>query len=509
MAKFFLADDNLSLLIQPQRYFLIGEKGTGKTAYAAYLSTAQYRNFEGHTTFIQQVDYLTMRALAEEHGLKDQDFVSCWELVLLAIAFQKMTKDKATFSVKLPLVFAAAKDILGKLAIADDAPLGDMLELLRSCKEAIEIVNEHMKDEADGRTYSSRGDFRRDVKSLRQFFFTAITSVEPRSSNLVFVDGIDVRPSNIPFAEYMTIVKSLVNAIWVLNSERLSTLPERHLRIVLLIRPDILEGVTLHNLGNKIRDNSVVLDWKTTYPVYRTSQLFKVADRMLASQQDDLPNFELGATWDHYFPYKLFNRARDKDEPSDEAFIPFLRYSFYRPRDIITLMSIMQKRMIDEGLGGSTQFGKDVIQNHRVRQDYSAYLLSEIKDSLSFYYQIDDYELFLKFFEFLDEFVEERTLEFDYDNFVVAYDKLLKHAASVKLEVPVIFSSADRFLQFLYELNIIAFFSEQRSGLGKRPYQRWCFRERSYANIRPKVSADCRYKMHMGIARALNAARFG
>ncbi len=218
---------------------------------------------------------------------------------------------------------------------------------------------------------------------------------------------------------------------------------------------------------------------------------------MLASQQPDLPNFEVGATWDHYFPYKVFNRSRDKDEASDAAFIPFLRYSFYRPRDIITLMSIMQKRMIDEGQGASTNFGKDVIQNLSVRQDYSAYLLAEIKDSLSFYYQIDDYELFLKFFEFLDEFVEERTLEFDYDKFVVAYNKLLKHAGAVKLEVPIIFSSADRFLQFLYELNIIAFFSEQRAGLGKRPYQRWCFRERSYANIRPKVSADCRYKVRV------------
>jgi hypothetical protein len=71
----------------------------------------------------------------------------------------------------------------------------------------------------------------------------------------------------------------------------------------------------------------------------------------------------------------------------------------------------------------------------------------------------------------------------------------------------VIFSSADRFLQFVYELNIIGFFGMQDGR--QSPYQRWCFRERSYANIRPKVSADCRYKMHLGIARALNPARYG
>ena len=34
---------------------------------------------------------------------------------------------------------------------------------------------------------------------------------------------------------------------------------------------------------------------------------------------------------------------------------------------------------------------------------YSEYLLGEVKDHLSFYYTEDDYEAFLKFFEFLNE----------------------------------------------------------------------------------------------------------
>jgi hypothetical protein len=83
LEKFFLADDNLSALVQPQRYFLIGEKGTGKTAYAAYVSTCKYQRYVGHTTFIQDTDYLTMRSLGEQYGLKAHEsphFLkdSCW-----------------------------------------------------------------------------------------------------------------------------------------------------------------------------------------------------------------------------------------------------------------------------------------------------------------------------------------------------------------------------------------------------------------------------------------------
>jgi len=378
---------------------------------------------------------------------------------------------------------------------------------LRDAKEAIKIINSHLEEEQETQRYAGSGDYRRDIKSLRKFFMASIGAVKPEQHRLIFIDGVDVRPSTIPFEEYMEIVKALVNAVWVLNTERLNSLSERYVRFVLLIRPDILEGVDLHNLNNKIRDNSVVLDWKTAYETYRPSKLFRLADRLLASQQTEPTNFGAGETWDHYFPYKVFNRKRDRDTPSDSSFIPFLRSSFYRPRDIITLMTIMKLRAIDLGRGSETEFHKDLMTDHRVRQEYSAYLLGEVKNSLQFYYKIDDYELFLKFFQFLDEHIEEKTREFDYHDFIKAYDALMKHAKAVKLEVPVIFNSADKFLQFLYELNIIGFFPMQDGR--QSTYQRWCFRERSYANIRPKVSSDCRYKMHFGIARALNAGRFG
>jgi len=94
--------------------------------------------------------------------------------------------------------------------------------------------------------------------------------------------------------------------------------------------------------------------------------------------------------------------------------------------------------------------------------------------------------------------------EFEYKVFLKAYEQFMKYLDSNKLEPPVIFRSADGFLQFLYELNIICYL--EHIPRQQRPLMHWCFKERSYANIRPKVRSQQKYIMHYGIARALKQA---
>lgn len=43
-SRIFLRTPELERLCEPTSYFLIGEKGTGKTAYAVYLSNEAFRN---------------------------------------------------------------------------------------------------------------------------------------------------------------------------------------------------------------------------------------------------------------------------------------------------------------------------------------------------------------------------------------------------------------------------------------------------------------------------------
>jgi hypothetical protein len=222
-------------------------------------------------------------------------------------------------------------------------------------------------------------------------------------------------------------VKGLANAVWAINNDvfpRINDSPGR-LKVILLVRPDIFDSVGLQNGNNKIRDNSVLLSWNTTYKEYENSKLFEMAGTLLGAQQD--PQIEYSRAWNHYFPYTIENRSarRTASDQSDSSFIGFLRYSLYRPRDIVTMLSILQENFKEQKQSPSRVFSEADFFHIEFVKKYSEYLLGEIKDQLSFYYTSSDYELFLKFFEYL-----KGKNKFSYDEYVGAYQDFIKYLDS-------------------------------------------------------------------------------
>ena len=65
--KIFLKTEDLDALCRPNVFFLIGEKGTGKTAYAVKLSNSDYNNSRAFHKYIQETDYLQFIALMIPH----------------------------------------------------------------------------------------------------------------------------------------------------------------------------------------------------------------------------------------------------------------------------------------------------------------------------------------------------------------------------------------------------------------------------------------------------------
>lgn len=111
-------------------------------------------------------------------------------------------------------------------------------------------------------------------------------------------------------------------------------------------------------------------------------------------------------------------------------------------------------------------------------------MLGEIKDQLLFYYRTEEYELLLKFFE-----VANGRPKFDYAAYLDLYRKFRAVIGKSDADLPLFLRTSSSLLQFLYDLNIISYVERPD---GDRPYVRWCFRERSYANISPKVRGRVR-----------------
>ena len=56
-SKIFVKDEKLERLMREDTYFLIGDKGTGKTAYAVFLENNDYQNTQSKIINLSSTDY--------------------------------------------------------------------------------------------------------------------------------------------------------------------------------------------------------------------------------------------------------------------------------------------------------------------------------------------------------------------------------------------------------------------------------------------------------------------
>lgn len=496
--RLFTRTEDLDSLLDRTRYFLIGDKGTGKTALSIYLSNNDYKNTIGETIFIRETEYLKFVSLKRENQLTLSDYADIWKVILyLLISKQLAEKERhnvlfSKFSKFNPLK-QAIEEFYNK---AFSPEIIYAINFVEDSKRAAEILNEYFKLSGEDSTSQSFSESRFQINLLyiQKKFEEGIQSLNLEKDHIIFIDGIDIRPRNVDYEEYLECIKGLTNAVWNLNTGFFANIKgsRGRIKIVLLLRPDIFAKIGLQNLNNKIKDNSVLLDWRTTYPVYRNSSIFKLIDNILSSQQNK--KLELGEAWDYYFPYQPYVYKKKED-----SFISFLRFSMFKPRDIVSMLSILQENFKNEVGRKYPVFNESDFDNSTFYRSYSDYLLGEVKDYLAFYHTEQDYELFLKFFEFL-----EGKVRFNYDYYMDAYDKFADFIENNDIDAPIFFETSDAFLQFLFELNIICYVEHTEDF---EPHIHWCFRERTYSNLNPKVKLGVEYSIHYGLAKAFNVGK--
>lgn len=496
----FLRTDALERLCEMNNYFLIGEKGTGKTAYAVFLSNNFYKNNFATIRSIRETEYLKFLTLKKERHLALSDYTNIWKVIIYILLAEQVSRFEKGNLISRFSKFQNLKKAMDEYYTNAFSP--EIIYAIRFAEEskiAAELIAHYAKVGGEETTNVSFTEerFQTNLLYIQKKFEDALGSLKISNNHILFIDGVDIRPSSIPYDEYIECVKGLANAIWSVNNDFFSSIRDSkgRIRTVLLIRPDIFNSLGLQNQNNKIRDNSVLLDWRTTYPEYRQSGLFKMADNLLRVQQKEI--LSEGQAWDYYFQYDAPN-VKDRTITSPTSFIEFLRFSLYRPRDIITMLRMLRENYIEQNSTNDVFIEKD-FDHPTFRRNLSDYLLGEIKDHLAFYYSSSDYELFLKFFEYLNG-----SYGFTYDEYLTAYSTFIKFITDNKKERPVFFETPDIFLQFLYDLNILCYVEETID----EPFIRWCFRERSLSNISPKVKTHMRYEIHYGFSKSLNLGKY-
>lgn len=331
---------------------------------------------------------------------------------------------------------------------------------------------------------------------ISQKFSDCLGKLKLSKNITLFIDGIDIRPSQIPYKDYLDCIKGLANACWALNTELFANVRDSkgHLKIVLLLRPDIFNSLGLQNATTKLADNSVYLEWRTTYTEYLTSNLYKMANKLLAYDQDDDNTNDI---WESYFNWKLPS-SNPSQRNHDTAFIEFLKISLSRPRDIQTILRLQQILMRRKGLGNSQYFDYKIYSSDEFQNVYSEYFLSSLKDQLSFYYSEEDYNYFKKFFEFFQE------PGFTFGEYQTSYEKFVDYICNNATEIPEFVEDPKSFLQFLYDCNVIAAIENESQ------YFHFSYREKSATNITPEVMYDksISYRFHYGLYKKARMGRY-
>lgn len=510
LTKYFVRDEFLEKLLDHNVYFLVGEKGTGKTAYSTYLRNNEYRDTKAFTYDVRQTEYLKFLELKRAGHLPLSQYSEVWRVLLLILSATSILEGSGTpeFLRKFTKLGALKKAIDDFYENAFSPEIVKILSMVEASEVTSSLIAKYAGQGAESKATrktekkDSNSTFQTNLLQIRQAFEGAIESLKLEKDQVIFIDGIDVRPADIEYADYFECVSGLVEAVWSLNNDFLANIRDSkgRIRVVLLVRPDIFLRTGLHNLNTKLRDNSVLLNWGTTYKDYRTSSLFRVADRLLAAQQSEQPL--PGVAWDKYFPFHAENiRATEAiGDGGVNSFLAFLRFSYYRPRDISAMIGTMKELLSKKGV--VDYVGADNFNDPSFRDAHADYLLGEIRDQLLFYYSQNEFELFLQFFSHL-----HGKRRFSYKEYIESFNSFISECTGSGKALPQFFESADVFLQFLYEQNVLCYVESDLDNQSSEKFIRWCFRERTLSNLSPKIRTHVDYEIFYGLTKALNVGR--
>lgn len=500
--RVFVRNSYLDEIVAQKTFFIVGEKGTGKTAYATYLNNNTYLNNKSILKFIYATDYEKFYTLKTQKHLGVTDYNEIWKVILCLLLCTSVAEDDKVIS------FMSKSGLDDLLSAIDEyymhafsPEIMSVLNMIEESEIAAKIMCKYMEVGASDTNKREFSETRLQINLyyIRKQFVDTIAKLKLNKNINLLIDGIDIRPERMPFEDYIECIRGLANACWSLNTELFQNIRDTkgRFRVILLLRPDIFKSLNLQNATNKLLDNSVYLDWRTTYIEYKHSLLYKISCKLLSYNQTE--NMQIEEYWNQYFTWQLQTTSLYRSY--DTAFMSFLKISLSRPRDILVILSILREKMIEHGMGDSYEFSSDIYKSDSFQNAYSEYFLSSLSDQLSFYYSDVDFRNFTKFFDYFDK--SEFTYKQYNDNYYKYIDYLLENAK----ELPKFVETPKEFLQLLYDCNVIAAIEKD---VNCNPYIHFSYRERSKTDIAPEVLYEPRieYRFHYGLYKKAKFGRF-
>lgn len=508
--EIFVKDDTLEKLINQDIYFLIGDKGTGKTAYATYLKNNNYKGSKTTVINIGETDYKTFFQLKKEKDLTLTDYTRIWKIIIMTYIAKTIDKDEInnSFPQRIKLFNDLHKSIDEYYSQGFIPETKTVLRYISDSSSQFSLSSTlpHTSFSANGQksteTEKEYQTYQNNLLILEKHFFDALSPIKLNKNVFLIFDNADISHDGIELNEYLSILKSLSEAIIELNNNLLNNLRDSvgFMKVMLLIRPEIFSQLNIHNQANILTDNAIYLSWQTTYANYKNSKLFELANKILRFGNINDSDNATTNYWDLYFPWSSSSYSPfDEEKSLDNSFIDFLRNSLSRPRDLITILKIIQG--IEQSCVTKDYYThKSSMESPEFRKKLSDYYINEARDWCLYQYTAKQFDTIIYFFDF----VKGKT-QFSYQDFCSYYDDYTKAAIELDNDsISEILFDKDKFLQLLFDMNFICYVDYDFDG---NAYYKFSYREKSFSNLHPKVKLKVNYKIHPAIARGLNTGR--
>lgn len=492
--KLFLRTEDLEKIYRPSIYYLMGEKGTGKTAYATYMENNSFEDTRCKLVTMTETQYKRFIEMKRKGQLSYSDYASIWRSMLLFVVSQMLVEKSKGFVHSFTGKFKKVEDALSKwnqhalnpeVESAFEALTSDSLSLSLSNKDIGGVGSEQKFQESQ-----KTAVIRHHLLETESILKAAISDLKLAKNQILFIDGIDYRPEQIAYPEYLECIKGLGEAAWQLNSDYFSGIRDSKgkIKIVLLLRPDVFHNLNLYNSNSRIQDNTVFLSWSTTDKEYSDSPLYEACGKFLSSQQ--LDKCTPDQAWKHYF----------QPESDGEHFKRLLKISFQKPRDILTYIKLLKSIQTSKSAGNIDHFDVQLLSSPKFTRDASDYLLGEVRNYSAFYMTPNDFSAYLKFFQYLDG-----KSRFSLEDFRVAHSKFSAWAKGEEIKAKEYLRDPEALLQFFYDVNVIGYREDTTDE--KEKFFHWSFRERSLNNFAPKVKNANSLIINPGISKALDIGK--
>ncbi len=177
----FVRTESLDEICDNGKYFLVGEKGTGETAYAVYLCNNAYNNIMASLKYIRETDYQKFLELKRAKHLVLSDYTNIWKIIISLLLAEQIVEREGRTSFLSPFhKFRTLKAAIDEYyAHAFSPEIVHAIQFVEESKLAAELLAKHAKlrgEEKDTITFSETrfqtnliGKYLRNPRVLRAY----------------------------------------------------------------------------------------------------------------------------------------------------------------------------------------------------------------------------------------------------------------------------------------------------------------------------------------------------